>query len=122
MLTVLRYVERNPVRAALVTRAEHWRWSGLPMWLQPPLFPWLHPGPVPRHTAWLEHVQVPHTDSELAALRRSVERGTPYGTAEWVERTAKRLGLESSLNTTGRPLKPGSGRCEQGGLFHEKQS
>lgn len=29
LLTVLRYVERNPLRARLVTRAEAWRWSSL---------------------------------------------------------------------------------------------
>ncbi|HEX4149094.1 MAG TPA: transposase, partial [Pirellulales bacterium] len=27
--TVCRYVERNPLRAKLVARAEHWRWSSL---------------------------------------------------------------------------------------------
>jgi putative transposase len=29
LLTVLRYVERNPVSAGLVARAEQWRWSAL---------------------------------------------------------------------------------------------
>jgi len=29
LLTVLRYVERNPLRAELVKRAELWRWSSL---------------------------------------------------------------------------------------------
>jgi len=43
--TVLRYVERNPVRAGLVARAELWPWSSLRDWLQPPLLPWLDPGP-----------------------------------------------------------------------------
>ena len=28
-LTVARYVERNPLRAGLVERAEDWRWSSL---------------------------------------------------------------------------------------------
>jgi putative transposase len=27
LLTVLRYIERNPVRAGLVERAENWKWS-----------------------------------------------------------------------------------------------
>ena len=97
LLTVLRYVERNPLRASLVQRAEDWVWSSLPVWLRPPLMPWLDPGPVPRHADWLEHVQTPHTELELAALRRSVERGAPYGCPDWMERTAKELGLESSL-------------------------
>jgi len=30
MLAVLRYVERNPVRAELVSHAEDWRWSSGP--------------------------------------------------------------------------------------------
>jgi putative transposase len=29
LLTVLRYMERNPLRANLVERAEEWRWSSL---------------------------------------------------------------------------------------------
>ena len=29
LLTVIRYVERNPLRAGLVERAEEWRWSSL---------------------------------------------------------------------------------------------
>jgi putative transposase len=29
LLTLLRYVESNPVRAGLVERAEHWPWSSL---------------------------------------------------------------------------------------------
>jgi putative transposase len=82
LLAVLRYVERNPLRAGLVERAEDWAWSSLPVWLQPPRMPWLHAGPVPRHAGWLEHVQVPHSEAELAALRRCVERGAPYGHSE----------------------------------------
>ena len=34
LLTVLRYVERNPLRAELVLRAEDWKWSSLPGWLR----------------------------------------------------------------------------------------
>lgn len=29
LLTVMRYIERNPLRAGLVERAEHWEWSSL---------------------------------------------------------------------------------------------
>ena len=30
LLSVVRYVERNPLRAGLVERAQDWRWSSLP--------------------------------------------------------------------------------------------
>ena len=32
LLAVLKYVERNPVRAGLVKRAEHWPWSSAGLW------------------------------------------------------------------------------------------
>ena len=112
-------MERNPLRAGLVSRAEDWLWSSLPVWLHPPLMPWLDPGPVPRPAGWLDYVQTPHTDAELSALRRSVERGSPYGSTGWVERTAERLGLESSLNRPGRPCGRVSVELEGDGLILE---
>jgi putative transposase len=117
LLTVLRYAERNPLRANLVSRAEDWLWSSLPLWLQPPLLPWLDAGPVPRHADWLEYVQTPHSEDELAALRRSVERCTPYGSAAWMERTAVQLGLDSSLRPAGRPRAQAGPDTTPGSLF-----
>ena len=117
---VLRYVERNPLRAGLVARAEEWVWSSLREWLQPPLLPWLDPGPVARHAEWLDYVAMPHTESELAALRRSVERGSPYGSMAWMERTAVEFGLESTLNPPGRPYKQ-TPHEEGSALFGKKE-
>jgi putative transposase len=104
-LSVLRYVERNALRANLVARAEDWPWSSLAAWLAAPAWPWLDPGPVPRPGCWREQVQTPHTEAELAALRTSVQREAPYGTLAWVAQTVKELGLESSINRSGRPRK-----------------
>jgi putative transposase len=64
-------------------------------------------------------VQAPQTDAELAALRRSVARGIPYGSANWVKRTVVELGLESSLNSPGRP--PALAEADGAGLFGENQ-
>jgi len=41
----------------------------------------------------------------LAGVRRSVERGTPWGDEGWAEVTARRLGLEFTLHPRGRPRK-----------------
>lgn len=103
LLVVLRYVERNALRANLVTRAEDWHWSSLRDWLTPPAMVWLDPGPVPRGTDWLAHVNSVHTEAELARLRQSVSRGVPYGDAAWVKHTAATLGLEFTLRNRGRP-------------------
>jgi len=54
---------------------------------------------------WLALVNAAQTDAELATLRRSVARGTPFGEERWTRRVAERLGLESSLRPRGRPKK-----------------
>ncbi len=104
-LTVCRYVERNPLRAGMVDWAEKWRWSSLWHRAHETCVPWLTPWPVAVPLGWTAHVNGPETESELAALRRSVVRGAPYGDDGWQQRTAARLGLESSLRDRGRPVK-----------------
>jgi putative transposase len=112
LLTVLRYVERNPVRAGLVKRAENWRWGSasrrhkargeasgdkaadlLSRW------------PVHRPRNWLDYVNRPQTEAEVEALRKCVQRGTPFGSDVWINRSATRLDLHSSLRRRGRPKK-----------------
>jgi putative transposase len=66
----------------------------------------LHPGPIPRNQDWLDWVNQPQSESELAALRKCIERGMPYGNESWQHATAERLGLEASLHPRGRPRIP----------------
>ena len=105
LLTVLRYIERNPLRAGLVERAEDWRWSSLQHWRAIDPVNTIDPGPVPRPENWLQWVNQPLSAVELADVRQSVNRGTPYGSAAWVSRMAVELGLVASLRPRGRPRK-----------------
>ena len=65
----------------------------------PPLSTW----PVPRPRNWLDLVNQPQTEAELESLRLSVQRGRPFGNPAWNQRTAKRLGLEFTFRSRGRP-------------------
>jgi len=105
LLTVLRYVERNPLRAGLVASLSNWPYSSLGLANSRERPTWYHEGPVKRGKNWLRHVEQPQTDVELVALRRSVERGIPYGGEQWQRRTVATLGLESTLRPRGRPRK-----------------
>jgi putative transposase len=105
LLTVLRYVERNPLRANLVQEAAAWRWGSLWHRLHGGDAELLDDGPLVLPRRWRQHVQSPQTEAELDALRRSVVRGAPFGEASWQERTAKQLGLQSTLRARGRPPK-----------------
>jgi putative transposase len=112
LLAVLRYVERNPVRANLVRLAEQWAWSSARFWIKGakgdgrPSF--LASGPTPRPRDWLAWVNAAVTASELEALRRSVTRGSPYGGPRWMERIAADLGIQSTLRPRGRPRSKGA--------------
>jgi len=122
LLTVLRYVERNPLRANLVGRAEDWPWSSLRERQVPPAWPWLHPAPVPFSDGWVEHVNAPQTETELARLRLSVRRGSPFGEDAWVRSAVGPLGLEYTIQPRGRPRKAGWGgkQPDQRELFEEQ--
>ena len=108
LLTVMRYVERNPVRSTMVPvrKAQDWPWSSvgtLPRDVEQ--VPLIHPGPVVRRKNWLEWVNKPLAKYELEAMATCISRGRPYGEESWSKRIAIRLGIESSLRPRGRPRK-----------------
>ena len=105
LLTLLRYVERNALRANMVERAEDWEWGSL-AWRrmpQPPLL--LSPSPTPLPSYWRHYVNEPQTAVEMQEIRTCVNRQRPFGAPDWVERQAELLGAEQSLAPFGRPRK-----------------
>ena len=112
LVSVLRYVERNALRAELVSRAEDWKWSSLPGWFSGDAFLW-RGDVVVRDERWLEGVNEPLSVGDLQRLRLSVERGQPYSEESWAKETARRLGLESTLRPRGRPRKIGDNLIQQ---------
>lgn len=101
LLTVCRYVERNPVRAGLVERAEEWRWSSAGTRGAVPLQDW----PIARPADWLHWVNKDETNDRLDAVRRSVLKGQPFGSEPWVERMVAQWNLGATLRERGRPKK-----------------
>lgn len=85
LLTLCRYVERNPLRARLVAEASEWQWGSL--WRrehgsrsQKQL---LDEWPLDPPEDYLKWVNEPQTPEELDALRLSVAKGKPYGGSKW---------------------------------------
>ena len=99
---VCRYVERNALRAALVQRAEDWRWSSLSRPCENCSPPSLTAWPIPRPDNWLGLVNAPQARAELAAIRTAVKRGMPFGGASWRES----LQPEDRLAHRRRPGRP----------------
>lgn len=108
LLKVIRYVERNPLRAKMVTGAEQWKWSSAwtrhqrssttSRWLA-----LLTDPPLPRR--WREWVNQPQSEAEIKAIRTCIRRGSPFGSEVWTRNSVVRLGLDSTQRPRGRPKK-----------------
>ena len=79
LLRVCMYVERNPLRAGLVPAAQEWRWSGLCQRLNEIETVQLARWPVSPGANWVEYVNRPQAEAELAAVRKSVRLDQSYG-------------------------------------------
>jgi len=105
LLTVLRYVERNPLRASLCERAEDWRYGSL--WRRkhgtPEQQQILREWPIARPRQWVAHVNRAQSEADMPALRSPVRKGTPFGGHRFVTQSAARLPLEHTLRPLGRP-------------------
>jgi putative transposase len=113
-LTVLHYLEANPLRAGMVANLAGYPWSSylshglgqtdplvsvLPGWAA------LGRDEPARQAYWRQWVREPLTATELAAVRASVASGRPYGQEGWVATTAAALGLCLATRPRGRPRK-----------------
>ena len=111
-LTVLRYVERNPLRANLVQQSQDWDWSSLNPTQRSGPIGMLSEGPVAKPAEWTRFVNGVETEAELTALRHSVSRRTPFGDPNWQNTTATQLGVEASMRLLGRPRLQDDGDVE----------
>jgi putative transposase len=102
LVTVVRYVERNPLRAGLVPQAQDWRWSSLGASLAGvESAPNLSGDDLLRRGDWTNFVNEVMTEAEEQAIRLSIRRDRPFGSASWTQTTAENVGLESSLRPRG---------------------
>jgi len=104
-LQLFRYIERNPVRAKLVKKAENWKWGSV----------WrrengtheekklLTISPVTIPSNYLEWINEPLSEETLSSVRHSVNKGKPLGKDTWTNSIIKKFGLELTLRSPGRP-------------------
>jgi putative transposase len=99
LLTVWRYVERNPLRANLVSSAQDWHWSSLSSTRNGRKAPDLNASPIDLPANWTAIVNTPHTAAELAMIRGAIECGAPFGDAQWSHAASETIGWRAR----GRP-------------------
>ena len=108
LLDVLQFVESHPKRSGLVEKSEDWRWSSAATRLQignTSNAVSLSSLPISVPSDWSARLDMAMPLDVLNAVKTCILRSRPYGDQTWVERTAKRIGLESTLRPRGRPRK-----------------
>jgi putative transposase len=105
-LTVLRYIESNPMRAGLVDDSRQWQYSSLAIrnGIEKESLA-IDRGPVTLHNYWNRLVNLLPGESVDAKLQNCIKRGTPFGNDKWIQTASQKLGLEMTLRPRGRPRK-----------------
>jgi putative transposase len=86
LLTVIRYVEANPLAAHLVEKAELWRWSSLSQPSDQNGRSLLSPWPIDRPDNWLEIVNQRLPLDVCDQLRTASRHQIPFGHPEWIRK------------------------------------
>lgn len=103
LLAALRYVALNPVRAALVSKAEHWRWSSVHALLDPVRGDGIaETAPVLERVPDFAALLQSGKDGTLStALRKAESTGRPLGSSDFLDR------VEAILGRNPKPSKRG---------------
>jgi putative transposase len=103
-LTLMQYVESNPLRARLVQSSRDWPYGSLAIRTGADKPIRLSDGPIVLPKRWQVLVDgfAPTKSGEIITC---IRRGRPMGDPKWTQKTAKTLLLESSLHPNGRPKK-----------------
>jgi len=107
LLSVIRYVERNALRAKLVRKAENWKFCSLwrRLYGSIPQKKLLAKWPISEPKDYLFFVNTPQNQKEEESIRLSVVKGKPYGNDSWSMKIIKKFGLESTVRLPWRPKK-----------------
>jgi putative transposase len=102
-LTVLRYVESNPLRAGLVSKSQDWPWGSLSLRNGKKSDITLSEGPIALPHRWNYLVNIGVNDVQRQTIEKCIKRGCPFGSEQWMSKTADILKLASTLRPRGRP-------------------
>ncbi len=109
LVTALRYVERNPVRAGIVKKPWQWKWSSAGE----------HIGQrkgivnIEKITTlidtsdeeWKDYIDLAENKEEVENIRKHTLLGRPLGAEDFIAKLGKRLGRVLSVLPRGRPKK-----------------
>ena len=104
-ITAVRYVENNPVRAGIVSKAEDYRWSSAASHVygvKDPLLSYDLPL-LEMIPDWREYLYLDRDKHELEKIRKCTMTGKPAGSDSFINTLEDILGIKIKANKPGRP-------------------
>jgi putative transposase len=104
-LTLMKYIEQNPLRAKLVRRAQDWQWGSLHrrIYGTPEQRKLLSKWPITTPQNYLKEVNQILQKETLSEIRTAVIKGSPLGVERWRNALIDQLGLAYTTKGVGRP-------------------
>lgn len=109
LMTAIRYVEKNPVRAGIVKKAYQWKWSSAAAHIGKTrgeiyLEDITNLMDVPIES-WEQYLDCDENEEEVRNLRKHTMTGHPLGTTVFMAKLEKKVGRVLSVLPRGRPKK-----------------
>lgn len=105
LVDVIRYVEQNPLRAKLVTKAQDWQWSSFFRRRrgsrEDKVLLAALPTDLPAN--YVQSVNQILGEDSLGKIRYSIAKGAPFGSDAWTAHMVDTYKLEGTLRGPGRP-------------------
>ncbi len=106
----VRYVERNPVRAGMVRRAQDYAWSSAAAHCGRATSPLLNLESIWQRsfsvmTDWSAWLAQGDEEEELRVVRRNIDKGLPCGSDEFVKALGRQIGRPLEFRPRGRPAR-----------------
>jgi putative transposase len=106
LYAAVRYVERNPVRAGMVERAEDYRWSSARAHVQGVLDPLLSDFFMVSEVGnWSDYLRGEEGEKDLSDMRKRIKTGRPWMNAHFLQGFERKLGRRLLKMTPGPKAK-----------------
>lgn len=110
LLTAAKYVERNPVRAGLVSKPWEWTWSSALVHTDGTVQSSIRLADLLEivdmsHTAWQQYLDSEDNKDAVNNIRKSTISGRPFGSASFIQQLERQFGRKLFALPKGRPFK-----------------
>ena len=100
---MLKYVEANPLRAKIVKDCILYKYSSAYNRINKISDKLVNDPPIELPHNWHEFINSNESKVNIDSIRNSITRQSPLGDANWINKTVRKFGLESTINPRGRP-------------------